>query len=164
MPAATRENARRWKPPASSWSIRPRKSPRRWPRVLGPLAPASHPPPADTKEIPVAVQIPQASQTFGAALIDIAPGFILSAAVAALAYLAAPYLPRALPIPAMVLALLIGIALNPIANRPAVRPGMAFCIRKLLRWAVALLGLRVALSDIAALGLATGVMIVAAMI
>jgi len=64
----------------------------------------------------------------------------------------------------MVLALLIGIALNPIASRPAVRPGMAFCIRKLLRWAVALLGLRVALSDIAALGLATGVMIVVSMI
>ena len=64
----------------------------------------------------------------------------------------------------MVLALVIGIALNPIAGRPAVRPGMAFCVRTVLRWAVALLGLRVALSDIAALGLATGVMIVVAMI
>ncbi len=64
----------------------------------------------------------------------------------------------------MVLALLIGIALNPIAGRPSVRSGMAFCIRTLLRWAVALLGLRVALSDIAALGLATGAMIVLSMI
>jgi hypothetical protein len=38
----------------------------------------------------VAVEIPQTTQTPGAALIDIAPGFILSAAVAAAAYLAAP--------------------------------------------------------------------------
>jgi uncharacterized integral membrane protein (TIGR00698 family) len=97
-------------------------------------------------------------------VIEFAPGVALSAAVAGAAYLAAPYVARAVPIPAMVLALVIGIALNPLASQPAVQPGMAFCVRTLLRWAVALLGLRVALSDIAALGLATGVLVVVAMI
>jgi len=112
----------------------------------------------------VAVPSPQLSRSFADTAIEFAPGVALSAAVAGAAYLAAPYVARAVPIPAMVLALVIGIALNPLASQPAVQPGMAFCVRTLLRWAVALLGLRVALSDIAALGLATGVLIVLAMI
>ena len=112
----------------------------------------------------MSARTPQADRSLAGTLIDIAPGLALSAAVAAAAYLAAPYVGRILPIPAMVLALVIGIALNPIASQPAVRPGMAFCVRTLLRWAVALLGARVALSDIAALGLATAVMIMVAMI
>jgi len=99
-----------------------------------------------------------------ATIADLMPGIVLSAIVAAAGYLAAPYVAKALPIPAMVLALAIGIALNPLAIKPSVQPGMTFCVRTLLRWAVALLGLRVALSDIAALGLATGVLVVVAMI
>ncbi len=112
----------------------------------------------------MAVPTPQIRRSFAESAIDFAPGVILSAVVASAAYLAAPYLPKALPIPAMVLALVIGIALNPLASRPAVQPGMAFCVRTVLRWAVALLGLRVALSDIAALGLTTGVLVVIAML
>ena len=108
--------------------------------------------------------IPHVNRSVTNTAIDYAPGIALSAAVAGVAYLAAPYVAKALPIPAMVLALVIGIALNPLASQPAVQPGMAFCVRTLLRWAVALLGLRVALSDIAALGLATGVLVVLAMI
>ena len=104
------------------------------------------------------------SRTLADTAIEFAPGVALSAAVAGAAYLAAPFVAHALPIPAMVLALAIGIALNPLAIKPSVLPGMAFCVRTLLRWAVALLGLRVALSDIAALGLATGVLVVVAMI
>ena len=94
---------------------------------------------------------------------DILPGVVLSAIVAAAGYLAAPYVARLLPIPNMVIALVIGIALNPIAARPLTLPGMTFCVRTVLRWAVALLGLRVAVGDIAALGLGTGVLIVLAM-
>jgi len=94
----------------------------------------------------------------------LAPGIALSALVAAFGYFAAPYVGRIAPIPAMVLALLAGIALNPLAARPAMQPGMQFCVRTVLRWAVALLGLRVALSDIAALGLKTGLLIIVAMI
>jgi uncharacterized integral membrane protein (TIGR00698 family) len=64
----------------------------------------------------------------------------------------------------MVIALILGIALNPVITRRATEPGMAFCVRTVLRWAVALLGLRVGLTDIAALGFATAILVVAAMI
>jgi uncharacterized integral membrane protein (TIGR00698 family) len=89
---------------------------------------------------------------------------VVSALVAAIGYLAAPYVAHVAPIPAMVIALLAGILLNPIATRPITQPGMAFCVRTVLRWAVALMGLRVGLSDIAALGLGTAVLVVIAMI
>jgi uncharacterized integral membrane protein (TIGR00698 family) len=93
----------------------------------------------------------------------LAPGIALSAIVAAIGYVTAPYLARFVPIPNMVIALVVGIALNPLAARPAVQPGMQFCVKTLLRWAVALLGLRVGLGDIAALGAQTAMLIVVAM-
>ncbi|HVY57514.1 MAG TPA: putative sulfate exporter family transporter [Xanthobacteraceae bacterium] len=111
------------------------------------------------------LQVPTSSRlrfVMGTAF-TIAPGLALSAAVAVAANLAAPIVAHMLPIPAMVLALLAGIALNPIAAGPAVQPGMNFCVKTLLRWAVALLGVRVALSDIAALGPTTAILIVFAM-
>jgi uncharacterized integral membrane protein (TIGR00698 family) len=93
----------------------------------------------------------------------LAPGILLSALVAAIGYIAAPFVAKAAPIPNMVIALVVGIALNPLAARPAVQPGMNFCVKTLLRWAVALLGLRVGLGEIAALGLQTALLIVIAM-
>jgi len=93
----------------------------------------------------------------------LAPGIVLSAAVAAVGYIAAPFVAKAVPIPSMVIALVVGIALNPLAARPAVQPGMNFCVKTLLRWAVALLGLRVGLADIAALGPQTAILIIVAM-
>ena len=98
-----------------------------------------------------------------ATLRRLAPGFLLSALVAILAVVGAPWVARVITIPAMVLALLIGIALNAVAARPIFQPGLVFCVKTLLRWAVALLGLRIALGDIAALGLGTGVVVVASM-
>ncbi len=92
-----------------------------------------------------------------------APGVAMSALVAAIGYVAAPFVAHLVPIPNMVIALVVGIALNPIAARRAVQPGMAFCVRTVLRWAVALLGLRVGLADIAALGPGTAVLIVISM-
>lgn len=94
----------------------------------------------------------------------LAPGIVLSALVAAAGYIAAPYVAQVVPIPNMVIALVVGIALNPLAARPAVQPGMNFCVKTLLRWAVALLGLRVGLGDIAALGVETAILIVVAMV
>jgi uncharacterized integral membrane protein (TIGR00698 family) len=109
--------------------------------------------------------LPDSSQTFSAKNFSaILPGLLMSAVVAAVGYLAAPYVASYAPIPAMVIALLVGILLNPFAAIPATQPGMAFCVRTVLRWAVALLGLRVALSDIAALGLGTAILIIVAMI
>jgi uncharacterized integral membrane protein (TIGR00698 family) len=99
-----------------------------------------------------------------AALRRLAPGFALSGMVAVVAVAGAPLVARMVPIPAMVLALLIGIALNRVAARSVFQPGLVFCIKQLLRWAVALLGLRIALGDIAALGLATGILVVVAMV
>ena len=95
--------------------------------------------------------------------IEFAPGVALSAIVAAIGYFAAPYVAHIVPIPNMVIALALGIALNPLAARPAMQPGMAFCVRTVLRWAVALLGLRVGLADITALGPATAALIVVSM-
>jgi uncharacterized integral membrane protein (TIGR00698 family) len=94
----------------------------------------------------------------------LAPGFLLSALIAVAAVVGAPVIARVVPIPAMVLALLIGIALNPVAARPAFQPGLVFCVKHLLRWAVALLGLRIAVGDIAALGVGTAVVVIVAMV
>ena len=112
----------------------------------------------------VAPSVSKASPAGGiAAFRGILPGLALSALVAVAAVLAAPLVAALLPIPAMVIALAIGIALNPLAWRPAFAPGIAFCLKKILPWAVALLGLRIALADIAALGLTTAILVVAAM-
>ena len=91
------------------------------------------------------------------------PGFALSAVVALAAVASAPFVAAFIPIPAMVLALFIGIALNPLAQRPLFQPGIVFCLKVLLRWAVALLGLRIALGEIVALGFATAALVVFAM-
>jgi uncharacterized integral membrane protein (TIGR00698 family) len=92
-----------------------------------------------------------------------APGFALAAAVAIAAYTLNRAIEAWVPIPAMVLALLIGIALFPVAARPVCRPGLVFCGKVLLRWAVACLGLRVALADIASLGTAVAVLVIFSM-
>ena len=93
----------------------------------------------------------------------VVPGLLLSSFLAVTAVLAAPLLAGVAPIPAMVIALAIGIALNPLARRSSFQPGIVFCLKTLLRWAVALLGLRVALGEIAALGLMTAVLVIVSM-
>jgi uncharacterized integral membrane protein (TIGR00698 family) len=111
----------------------------------------------------VTVRTSKATRTLPGDWSDLIPGVALSAIVAAIGYVAAPYVAKVAPIPNIVIALVVGIALNPIAVRPAVQPGMAFCVRTVLRWAVALLGLRVAVGEIAALGFETAVLVVVAM-
>ena len=95
---------------------------------------------------------------------EYAPGVALSAIVAAIGYLAAPYVAHVVPIPNMVIALVVGIALNPIAARPAMQPGMAFCVRTSCagRWRCS--ACASGLADIAALGPGTAVLIVVAML
>jgi uncharacterized integral membrane protein (TIGR00698 family) len=94
---------------------------------------------------------------------SILPGLLLSALVAVAAVAAAPVVAAVAPIPAMVVALLIGIALHPIAQRAMFQPGIVFCLKTVLRWAVALLGLRIALGEIAALGSTLAILVVVAM-
>ena len=105
-----------------------------------------------------------AAPAWAATVRRLAPGFLFASAVAVIATLIAPYVARVITIPPMVLALLIGIALNPVAARPIFQPGLLFCVKQLLRWAVALMGLRIALGDIVALGLGTGVVVVVSMV
>lgn len=96
-------------------------------------------------------------------IIDLIPGIALAAVVAMVAYLGSQLFALILAVPAMVLALLIGIPLNPIASGPIFRPGISFCVRVILRCAVALLGLRIALSDITSLGFKVALLVVAAL-
>ncbi len=83
------------------------------------------------------------------------PGIGLSATLALVSYGLEPLLATwvmapigwSYRLPAIVIALVIGIALNPLAARPLFEPGMTWCVKKLLRVAIALLGLRIALSS-----------------
>jgi uncharacterized integral membrane protein (TIGR00698 family) len=106
---------------------------------------------------------PDAPATLSAQTVRALPGLALSIAVAVAALALAPVLVPVLPIPAMVLALFIGMAINPLAARPVFQPGLLFCVKDLLRCAVALLGLRIALGDIVALGLVTALVVVVSM-
>lgn len=99
-----------------------------------------------------------------ASLATLAPGVALAGGLAIAASLIEPLVARALPLPALVIALIVGIWMHPLAARPVFAPGLRFCVSKVLRVAVALLGLRVALGDIAALGFATALIVIVAMI
>lgn len=57
--------------------------------------------------------------------------------------------------PVMLLALLIGMVFKPLAEQAAVAPGIGFSSKALLRTGVALFGMRVSVSDIASLGVAS---------
>jgi uncharacterized integral membrane protein (TIGR00698 family) len=107
-----------------------------------------------------ATSVRRATQALG----QLASGVLLSVLVAVIAVYGAPYVARAAPIPAMVLALIVGIMLNSVAMNPHFQLGLVFCVKHLLRWAVALLGLRIALGDIAALGISIGIVVVVSMV
>lgn len=106
-----------------------------------------------------------------AELREIAPGLALSAVLAFVSVQIEPLGARAtlalfgkpVTITAPVLALLIGIALHPLAMRPQFAAGMTFAVKKLLRWAIALFGLKIGLTDILGLGLSTVLMVVVTM-
>jgi uncharacterized integral membrane protein (TIGR00698 family) len=94
------------------------------------------------------------------------PGILLAAAVA-IAGLAIEWGMRratgGFAIPAMVAALLIGMALSPVAAGHTYEPGLTWCVKKLLRIAIALLGIRIALADIAGLGFGVAALVMLAM-
>ncbi len=99
------------------------------------------------------------------------PGLVLSVGVAVLSYVAEPLIGAAIrsglgwsyKVPAIVIALIVGIALNGPASRPVFAPGLTWCVKKLLRIAIGLLGIRIALSDIVALGLPTAGLVILSM-
>lgn len=58
-----------------------------------------------------------------------------------------------MPIPALVIALFLGVWLHPWLKGPRFASGLRFCVSRILRIGVALLGVKVALGYIAALGI-----------
>ncbi len=98
----------------------------------------------------------------------LAPGLFLSAAVALASVLAAPLIKSAtggrVALPDMVIALIFGIALHRLAILERFQAGITYAVKTLLRYAIALLGLRIAFADIAALGLGTAALVVAVMV
>lgn len=92
------------------------------------------------------------AQTFPARLRGVAPGLLLCLAIALAAILVrnASGLAALNPV---VVALVAGIALRAaMGPTPAIKPGLAFAVRPLLRAAIVLLGLQVTLGELAALG------------
>jgi uncharacterized integral membrane protein (TIGR00698 family) len=99
-----------------------------------------------------------ASSRFGVARATIAraaalaPGVLAALAVA----IAASSIAGLLHAPAMLLALIFGMALHPIAAaQPALATGLKLSARTLLRWGIILLGARVTFGELTALGLPT---------
>jgi uncharacterized integral membrane protein (TIGR00698 family) len=70
---------------------------------------------------------------------------------------------RPIAITAPVIALLIGMVFHSVAVRPEFSHGLSFAIKRMLRWAIALFGLKIALADIVALGVGTAMMVVISM-
>ena len=76
------------------------------------------------------------------------PGVCVTVTVA----IAASFLSQRYGAPAMLIALLLGLAFNFLREHPACLPGVEFSTGPLLRIGVALLGLRIAIGDVQALG------------
>lgn len=88
------------------------------------------------------------------------PGLLLAAGIAALAF-ALRHLPGLGNFSPMIIAIVLGIAFHNLVGTPArARPGVAFSMRKVLRFAIILLGLQLTASQVAEVGV-TGVAIIA---
>lgn len=92
------------------------------------------------------------------------PGILLSSAVACAGLVAAWTILTVFPVPALVIALFVGIALHSLAEQPQYQPGITFCARSVLRVGIALLGLRTAVTDITSLGGSTIMLVLSAML
>ncbi|BBU61221.1 membrane protein [Methylosinus sp. C49] len=104
---------------------------------------------------------PKAAPTGAPAFLAILPGVALTAAIAAAAY-ALRLLPVVGALSPMILAILLGVGLRNLFGAPAfAAPGVVFSLRKILRFAIALLGLQLSAAQIVDVGF-TGLAIIAA--
>jgi uncharacterized integral membrane protein (TIGR00698 family) len=102
----------------------------------------------------------------------VGPGLGLALLVAVLASLAEPLLSRLAAgligrpvlVPAVIIALGLGVMLHRLSWNPVIQPGLTFSVKRLLRVAIALLGLRISLGDIAGLGVGTVVIVIGSMV
>lgn len=83
-----------------------------------------------------------------ARLADLFPGVMVVAIVA----VAAMYLSGHYGAPVMLFALLLGMAINFLSQEGRCKPGIEFVAKRVLRWGVALLGLRITAMQVQALG------------
>jgi uncharacterized integral membrane protein (TIGR00698 family) len=87
------------------------------------------------------------------------PGVLVCAVIA----LAATFLSEHYGGPQLLYALLFGLSFHFLMKNEQVKPGIDFCARTVLRLGVALLGARITLSQVAQLGVGTGVLIAGAL-
>jgi uncharacterized integral membrane protein (TIGR00698 family) len=86
------------------------------------------------------------------------PGLAMSAVVA----VAALFLAEHYAAPVMLFALLLGMAVNFLSEDERCKPGIEFVARQVLRWGVALLGLKITITQVQALGWQSVLMVVLA--
>lgn len=102
------------------------------------------------------------------ALWTLAPGVAISLIVAIAANYAEPILKSVsagrVNLPSMVIALIIGVLLHGVAKQSLFQPGMVWCVKVLLRYAIGILGLRIAFGDIVDLGVGVALMVVVSMV
>jgi len=96
----------------------------------------------------VAATLSSNGVTFATSGRTLAPGLLASGVLAA----AAAFLSQHYGAPVMLMALLLGMAMNFLSTESACGPGIDFAARTVLRIGVALLGLRITVVQIAALG------------
>ncbi|MGE0481489.1 MAG: YeiH family protein [Phycisphaerae bacterium] len=99
----------------------------------------------------------------GSRIRDYAPGVLLTVVLAALAmYLAeTPLLKRQLLLSPLLLVILLGMVLKSLWHPPAAaHAGVAFAQKPVLRWGVALLGLKLSLGELASYGVGTLLVVV----
>lgn len=99
--------------------------------------------------------LPMAADLYG----DIEPspkatwqGYLPGLAIVAAGTLAAGFLSDHYGVPLTLMSLLIGLALNFLSADSRLTPGLAFASRSLLRWGIVLVGVRITLGQIVALG------------
>jgi uncharacterized integral membrane protein (TIGR00698 family) len=88
------------------------------------------------------------------------PGLVMSAVVA----IAALFLAEHYGAPVMLFALLLGMAVNFLSENERCKPGIEFVARHVLRWGVALLGLKITIDQVQALGWQSVAMVVLAVV
>jgi len=94
-----------------------------------------------------------------AAVVAILPGLLLTAAIAAAAF-ALRWIPGVAILSPLILSILLGMALHNIVGTPAAaKAGVTFSLRRVLRFAIILLGLQLTAAQVAEVG-ATGVAII----
>lgn len=110
----------------------------------------------------VAGEKPRDSKLLDTEIGRLVPGLALSLVAAGLAYVIAGFLPTVSP---LLVAIVLGILVTNLVRLPAsTAPGTSFSAKKLLRVGIVLLGLKLALSDIWALGLPMLLVIVAVVV